>query len=64
MKTYRIVYKCKNGFIGEEFIDAVNRMMAYELFGEFGYKDIVAIDCLLVVDENGNEYLENYTKTF
>lgn len=64
MKKWRIVYLCDNGFEGEEFIDAVNRMTAWDIFQKFGIEGIVAIDCLLVEDDNGKVYEENYNKHF
>ena len=66
MKKWRIIFKCKDGFIGEEFVYAVNRMMAWDLFEELGYdtNELIIISCLLVEDEKGNAYYDNYEKTF
>lgn len=64
MKKWRIVYRCDNGFEGEEFVYAVNRMMAWDMFEEFGLENVVAAECLLVEDENGEVYEENYNKYF
>lgn len=51
MKEYKIVYHCKNGYEGEEIVYAVNRTMALEIFEKFDYfKDVVAVDCFLVID--------------
>lgn len=51
MNKYRIVYRCKNGFEGEEIVSAVNRTMALEMFAKVEYfKDVVAVDCFLVLE--------------
>ena len=50
MNEYKIIYKLKNGFIGEEIVCAVNRTMAFELFEKVKYfKDVVAVDCKPII---------------
>lgn len=52
MNKYRIAYRCKNGFEGEEIVSAVNRTMAFEMFAKVEYfKDVVAVDCFRVIEE-------------
>lgn len=51
MNKYRIVYQCSNGYEGEEFVYAANRMMAFEVFKELGFDGVVNADCFLVLDE-------------
>ena len=47
MNNYRIAYRCKNGFEGEEIVNAANRTMAFEIFAKFEYfKDVVALQRL------------------
>lgn len=51
MNKYRIVFKCKNGFEGEEIICAVNRTMAFEIFEKVDcFKDIAAANCFLIIE--------------
>ena len=50
MNKYKIVFKLRNGFIGEEIMYAVNRTMAFELFEKVEYfKDVVAVDCKPII---------------
>jgi hypothetical protein len=51
MNKYRIVYQCSNGYEGEEFVYAKNRIMAFEVFKDLGYEDIVNADCFRVIEE-------------
>ena len=52
MNEYRIVYRCNNGFEGEEIVYAANRTMAFEMFEKFEiFKNVVAVDCFRV-EEN------------
>ena len=48
MYEYKIVYRCGNGYVGETIVMAVNRIMAFEVFGELGIEDIVSADCFRV----------------
>lgn len=50
MNEYRIVFKCANGFEGEEIVMAANRMMAFEVFEELGIEDVVNADCFRVLN--------------
>lgn len=51
MNQYKIIYRCKNGFNGEEIVSAVNRTMAFEMFAKVEYfKDVVAVDCFLILE--------------
>lgn len=49
MNEYKIVYKCANGYEGEETVMAVNRMMAFEVFADLGIEDVVEADCFRVL---------------
>ena len=49
MNEYRIVYRCKNGYVGEEIVMAADRIMAFEVFEEFGIEDVVSVDCFRVL---------------
>lgn len=51
MYKYKIVYQCSDGYEGEEIIYAPNRLAALELFSDFGYEDIINIDCYRVIDD-------------
>jgi len=51
MNLYKIVYKCSDGYEGEEIVCAVNRLMAFEVFKDFGYEDVVSADCFRVLDD-------------
>ena len=68
MKKYQIIYKCNNGFEGEEFIMAANRTMALEIFEGFEYfRTVVSVECFLVDvyeddDEEYNPLEQNLTK--
>lgn len=55
MYKYKIVYQCSDGYVGEEIVYAVNRMMAFEVFEDFGYEDVVNADCFRVNDEEDME---------
>ena len=56
MNKYRIVYKCNNGFQGEEIVCAANRTIAFEVFEKFEYfKDVVAVDCFRVIDDKDED---------
>ena len=55
MNKYKIVYRCSNGFEGEEIVYAVNRTMAFEVFEKFEcFKDVVAVDCFRVLEDEVN----------
>ena len=51
MYKYKIVYQYSNGCEGEEIISAPNRWAALELFSDFGYEDLINIDCYRVIDD-------------
>ena len=51
MNLYRIVYRCSDGYEGEEIVMAVNRMMAFEVFEEFGIEDVINVDCFRVLED-------------
>jgi hypothetical protein len=50
MNEYKIVYKCADGYEGEETVMAVNRMMAFEVFADLGIEDVVEADCFRVLN--------------
>ena len=51
MYKYQIFYECSDGFVGTEYVYAINRMMAFEMFKDFGYENVVNIDCLRIKEE-------------
>ena len=51
MNKYKIIYKCSDGYEGEEIVMAVNRIMAFEVFQELGIEDVVSADCFRVLDD-------------
>ena len=51
MNKYKIVYECSDGYVDEVYVYAANRMMAFMVFEEFGYTDVINADCFLVKDE-------------
>lgn len=51
MNKYKIIYQCSDGYEGEEIVMAVNRMMAFEVFKDFGYEDVINADCFRVLDD-------------
>lgn len=55
MNKYKIVYQCSDGYEGMEYVYAVNRVMAFEVFQEFGYENITNVDCFRVSDEELEE---------
>ena len=54
MNEYKIVFECSDGYSGEETVMAVNRIMAFEIFEEFGYEDIVSVNCYCITDDENN----------
>lgn len=50
MNEYKLIYTYKDGFVGEEIVYAVNRMMAFSIFEDFNYQDVVNVECIRVVD--------------
>ena len=55
MHKYRIEYLCNDGYCGEEEVYAANRMAAMMIFEDFGYTDVISIDCYRVEDEDEDE---------
>jgi hypothetical protein len=51
MNLYKIIYRLVDGAEGEEIVCAANRMMAFMVFEDFGYANVVAADCFRVLDE-------------
>ena len=51
MNLYRIVYRCSDGSEGEEIVCAANRIMAFMVFEDFGYKDVVSADCFRILED-------------
>lgn len=51
MNTYKLIYTCKDGFVGEEIVMAVNRMMAFEVFEELGIEEVVNADCFRILND-------------
>lgn len=51
MNRYRVVYQCSNGYEDEVIVYAVNRLMAFEVFKDLGYEDVVNADVYRVIDE-------------
>ena len=50
MNKYRIVYRCNNGFEGEEYAYAVNRTMAFEMFEKYEqFKNVISVNCFRVI---------------
>lgn len=52
MNEYRIVYRRSDGYEGEEIVMAVNRMMAFMVFEDFGIEDVVYAECFRVIEES------------
>ena len=52
MNEYRMVYKCSDGYEGEEIIPAVNMVMAFEIFEELGIEDVVSVDCFRILEDD------------
>lgn len=51
MNKYKIIFKCKDGTEGTEYVYAVNRTMAFDVFGAFGHEDVVNVDVFRVDEE-------------
>ena len=51
MYEYKIVYTCADGYEGEEIVVAANRVMAFEVFEEFGIEDVVDVECFCIFEE-------------
>ena len=50
MNQYRMVFQCSNGYKDEVIVDAANRVMAFAIFEELGFEDVVSVDCFCVID--------------
>ena len=50
MNYYKVVYRCSDGYTGEDIVCAANRLMAFEVFKELGYEDVIDVDCYLIAD--------------
>lgn len=55
MNKYRVVYQRSDGTRGEEVVYAVNRTMAFEVFKDFDYQDVVNADVFRVIDEEEDD---------
>lgn len=55
MNYYKIVYRCRDGYEGEEIVMAVNRLMAFEVFKDLGYEDVIDADCFRIPDDEIDE---------
>lgn len=51
MNLYEIIYRCSDGTVGREVVCAVNRIMAFMVFEDFGIEDVIAADCFRILDE-------------
>ena len=51
MNLYKVVYQLKDGTEGVEYVRAANRVMAFMVFEDLGYKDVVNADVFRVLDE-------------
>lgn len=52
MKNWKITYQLKDDqMLYEVIVPGVNRVMAWGVFEDLGIKDIVAIRCDLIVEE-------------
>lgn len=59
MDKYRIEYECSDGYVDEVIVYAANRIMALEVFADFGFEDVVAADCFRVLEDE-EEWEEDY----
>lgn len=50
MNQYRITFQCSNGYEGEVYVDAANRIAAFEAFKEFGIEDVINADCFRILE--------------
>ena len=55
MNTYVIIFQCSNGYEGIEYIDAANRIAAFEVFNGLGYEDVINADCVRVIEEGSQD---------
>ena len=55
MNEYRIEYVWSDGYEDEVIVCAANRLMAFEVFEEFGIEDVVRAECFRVLDEDEEE---------
>ena len=51
MNLYKVVYQLKDGTDGVEYVRAANRVMAFMVFEDLGYTDVVNADVFRVLDE-------------
>lgn len=56
MNLYRVVYQCGDGYEGEEIVCAVNRIMAFDLFADFGYENVINADVFRLTEEEEEAY--------
>lgn len=48
MHKYEIIFRCSDGVERREIVYAANRIMAFEVFGGFGYENVVSANCFRV----------------
>lgn len=51
MNKYKVIFQYSDGTEGIEYVYAVNRMMAFMVFEDLGYEDVVNADVFRVLDE-------------
>ena len=55
MNKYKIIYRCSDGFEGEEIVYAVNSTMAFEVFSDFDFDDVISAECILIPEDEDEE---------
>jgi hypothetical protein len=50
MNQYEMVFQYSNGYKDEVIVDAANRAMAFAIFEELGFEDVISVDCFRVID--------------
>ena len=56
MNLYRVIYQCSDGYEGEEIVSAVNRMMAFDLFSDFGIENVINADVFRLTEAEEEAY--------
>jgi hypothetical protein len=52
MNKYKFIITYNNGDKDEVIVDAANRLMAFELYDELGYDNVIDISCYRIIEED------------
>ena len=49
MNEYRVMYQCSDGYESEVTVMAANRLMAFEVFKDLGFENVVNADVFRIL---------------